>query len=39
MNINRDSINSTTDIPTCITTKDIQIATQDDIHLQDLRIT
>ena len=36
MNINADSINNTTDIPTCITTKDIQAVMLDDTHSQDL---
>ena len=37
MNINIHSINITTNIPTCMTTKDIQMATEDDMHLQDLK--
>ena len=37
MNININSTNSTSDIPTCIT-KDIQIASQHDVHLQNLRM-
>ena len=31
------TVNIRTDIPTCITTKDIEIVMQDDIHLQNLR--
>ena len=30
--------NSTTNVPTCLTTKDIQIIMQDGTHLQDLMI-
>ena len=38
MNINMSSIKNMIDIPICITTKDSQAATQDNVHLQNLRM-
>ena len=38
MNISIDSSDSTTDIPTKITTEDIQTAKQVSMHLQNLRM-
>ena len=38
MNISIESINSTIAIPTGIRAKDFQTTTQDDMHLQDMRM-